>query len=126
VASTPNIFLSTPSLLPGQIGNLGNSGWECDPSFQFGPIIGLTEDADFIDGLRAWMTASEGNVPVPALSGAANLVKGTSVNEFQFAGLDGEHCRQLFDSCLFLIQNGSGTGACSCGSGDNSSNASQS
>jgi len=56
--------------------------------------------------LRAWMTDTEGNVPVPASS--KNLVTGTSVDEFQPAFYDNVHGIQLADLCLFLITNGSG------------------
>ena len=61
------------------------------------------------------MTHTEGNVPVPASS---TLVRGTSVEEFQGGILEQTHYENLSDFCLFLTQNGSGTGACSCGSGD--------
>jgi len=75
-----------------------------------------------IDGLRAWMTDNEGNVPVPA---AKALVRGVSVDEFQHAVPDGRHFAELQDFCFFLVTNGSGTGACGCGSGDNFSKAPQ-
>ncbi len=112
-----NLFLPNPVPLPPQIGAAGSTGWACDPSFQFGAQIGgeLTPTL-FVDGLRAWINDTEGNVPVPARSGA--LIKGTSVGEFQFATLDVPHFDELENLCLFLVENGSGAGACSCGSGD--------
>ena len=51
------------------------------------------------------------------------LIKGVSVSEFQAAVFDEPGHDTLFNFCLFLIQNGSGTGACSCGSGDDFSKA---
>ena len=122
LSATPDLFLPKPVPLPPQIGTLGASGWACDPSGQFGPTIGITSPVggELVDGLRAWMTDTEGNVPVPA---AKTLVTGTSVSEFQFAEFDVAHAEELIDFCFFLIQNGSGTGACSCGSGDSFSKA---
>jgi len=117
VSTTPNLLLPKPIALPPQIGTLPPSGWACDPSWQFGPIIGVTELTDGVPGLRAWMTNTEGNVPVPA---SRTLVKGTSVSEFQSTVDPGP---ELENFCLFLITNGSGTGACSCGSGDSLSEA---
>ena len=68
------------------------------------------------------MTDTEGNVPVPA---SKTLVKGVSISEFQPALFEESHANALWDFCLFLITNGSGTGACSCGSGDSFSKAPQ-
>ena len=68
------------------------------------------------------MTNTEGNVPVPA---SPSLVKGVSEDEFQFSVIDQGHFGDLTDTCFFLITNGSGTGACSCGSGDSFSKARQ-
>ncbi len=120
---TPNLFLPKPVPLPPQIGTLGASGWTCDPSDEFGPTIGITDEVGVLgNSLRAWITQTEGNVPVPA---SGTLVKGTSVDEFQTAIVDGAHTQELTDLCFFLITNGSGTGACSCGSGDDFSKAPQ-
>jgi len=107
---------SKPIPLPPQIGPAGASGLACDPSGQYGAQVG----ADFRTvtpepGIVAFETHTEGNVPVPA---SANLTKGTSVSEFQAAFLDKAHLSELQSFCGFLISNGSGTGACSCGSGD--------
>jgi len=129
LATTPNLPLPGPVPLPPQIGTLGSSGLACDPSFQFGPTIGVTfgEVAYAAPGLRAWMTDTEGNSPVPATS--KNLITGTSVSEFQPAVFDTAppftHLIDLGNFCLFLINNGGGTGACSCGSGDDFSKAAQ-
>jgi len=124
ISVAPNLLLSKPVPLPPQIGTLGASGWACDPSGQFGPTVGGSQPAlgseILVDGLRAWITHTEGNSPVPASS---NLVKGVSVDEFQFAVGDETHGEDLANFCLFLINNGSGTGACSCGSGDSFSQA---
>jgi len=126
-AGVIDILATTPNLKPGkaplppQINPLGSSGLACDPSNQFGPAIGVTtefEDQGY--GLRAWMAHNEGNVPVPASS---TVVKGVSLDEFQAARPDGTHLNDLQNFCLFLITNGSGTGACSCGSGDSFSKA---
>ena len=122
----PNLFLPKPVPLPPQIGPLGSSGYACDPSDQYYATIGGVYPilAPVQVTLRAWMTDTEGNSPVPATS--KNLITGTSVDEFQAAGnLDLAHYSELTDFCLFLIQNGSGTGACSCGSGDSFSKAPQ-
>ena len=75
----------------------------------------LSGDEVLVDALRAWITHTEGNVPVPASS---NLVKGVLLDEFRFAVGDETHGEDLANFCLFLINSGSGTGACSCGSGD--------
>jgi len=124
IATNPNFFFSKPIPLPPQIGTLGSSGWVCDPSTSFSLTIGaLDEGTSAVPGLSAWITDNEGNAPVPAASKA--LIKGVSVSEFQPVGPDPVHERDLFDFCLFLIQNGSGTGACSCGSGDSFSKAPQ-
>jgi len=127
VSAEPNLFLPSPVPLPPQIGSIGSSGWACDPSGQFGPTIGVTSPPElptFVDdGLRAWMDHNEANASVPAAGGS---VKGLSVSELQgspFLTLDPTHGFALIDFCLFLITNGSGTGACSCGAGDNFSNA---
>src|SRR5208283_4764243 len=122
-AAQPNLLLPKPIALPPQIGTLPPSLWACDPSFQYGAIIGLPPLVMVLEpvALRAWMTDTEGNSPVPAISG--NLIRGTSVSEFQPAREDGQHLDELANFCLFLIQNGSGTGACSCGSGDSFSKA---
>jgi len=122
LATTPNLLLPKPIALPPQINTLGQSLWACDPSIGFGSTIGVLEDTAAVPGLRAWMTDTEGNVPVPA---SGTLVKGTSVSEFQPSAFDEPGHDNLFDFCLFLIQNGSGTGACSCGSGDSFSKAPQ-
>ena len=129
VSAEPNLLLPKAIPLPPQIGAIGASGWTCDPSAQYGPTIGITnppEQPTFVDdGLRAWISDTEGNVPVPA---SRNLVKGVAVGEFQggpFLTLDPTHGFDLVNTCFFLMANGSGTGACSCGSGDNFSNAPQ-
>ena len=51
----PNLLLPTPIALPPQISNLSPSGWACDPSFQFGPTIGVTapQRLQVVPGLRA-------------------------------------------------------------------------
>jgi len=124
LATNPNLVLPKPIPLPPQIGTLGSSGWACDPSTQFGPTIGIARGFTApASGLRAWTTEAEGNVAVPAAS--KNLIKGVSVSEFQLANFlgDGAHQEDLFNTCFFLITNGSGTGACSCGSGDSFSKA---
>jgi len=126
VAVYPNLFLPKPAPLPPQIGTLGSSGYACDPTTQYGPTIGVSQgNTDFAPGLRAWMTDTEANAPVPATS--KNLIKGTSIGEFAPAIFDfntpGSHGADLTSFCLFLITNGSGTGACSCGSGDSFSKA---
>jgi len=123
--TNPNLKLPKPVPLPPQIGPVGSSGYACDPSLQFGPTIGVSElDSQAFPGeIQAWMTNTEGNAPVPATS--KTLIKGMSVDEFQGGFLLGDfaHQNDLFSFCLFLIQNGSGTGACSCGSGDSFSTA---
>ena len=120
---SPNLLLPKSIPLPLQINTLGQSLWACDPSLQFGPTIGVSDHNIRSEGLRAWMTDAEGNVPVPA---SKTLVTGTSVSEFKPGRLDDTvHFEDLADFCLFLITNGSGTGACSCGSGDSFSKAPQ-
>ena len=122
LSTFPNLPVPTGVALPPQIGTLGSSGLACDPSTKFGPTIGVTTEHTGAPeyGLRAWMTHAEGNIPVPASS---NLIKGVSIEEFQPAIPDNTHFVELADFCLFLIQNGSGTGACSCGAGDSFSKA---
>ena len=123
LATNPNLPLPKPVPLPPQINKLGPAPLACDPSNQFGPVIGVTsERIEGVQGLRAWITDTEGNAPVPASSG---LIKGASVDEFRPALADGTHTKELADFCFFLITNGSGTGACSCGSGDSFSKAPQ-
>ncbi|HYA35836.1 MAG TPA: hypothetical protein VEF03_09455 [Candidatus Binataceae bacterium] len=119
LSTTPDLFIPKPVPLPPQIQPIGTSGWACDPTDKFGPQVGGVNTGVEVDGLRAWMTDTEGNVPVPA---SKTLIKGTSVGEFQFAIEDSNHA-EILDFCLFLITNGSGTGACSCGSGDSFSKA---
>jgi len=126
-AGVIDIIASTPNLKPGkaplppQITPLGSSGFACDPTFQFGPTIGTTDQPlGVVPGLRAWITNTEGNAPVPA---ASNLIRGTSASEFEFSPLDAAHFAELENFCFFLVTNGSGTGACSCGSGDSFSKA---
>ena len=127
LAASANLFLAKPVPLPPQIATLGTSGWACDPTGQFGPLIGASEEPNggflFNGVLRSWIDNTEGNAPVPAGSGA--LIKGVSVDEFQTAVLDQQHIDELDNFCLFLITNGSGTGACGCGSGDDFSKAPQ-
>jgi len=77
ISVEPNLFLTKPIAVPPQIGTLPPSGWACDPSFQFGPTIGVTsppESLFLVNGLRAWITDTEGNVPVPA---SRTLIRGT-------------------------------------------------
>ena len=120
----PNLFLPKPVPLSPQLGLLGSSGWACDPTFQLGPELSASRAVTFgRDKLKAWETHTEANAPVPATR--ESLVKGVSLNEFQFAPLDDAHFLNLTNFCLFLITNGSGTGACSCGSGDSFSKAPQ-
>ncbi|HYA34901.1 MAG TPA: hypothetical protein VEF03_04740 [Candidatus Binataceae bacterium] len=119
----PNLFVSGPAAIPPQITAVGKSGWFCDPTSQFGPAIGGSEapfGGLFVSGPRAWLTTTEGNAPVPAARG---LVKGTSVSEFQDAVYGDQGSVHLDDVCFFVVENGSGTGACSCGSGDSFSSA---
>ena len=125
----PNFQAKKQIPLPPQIGPIGigtNGNFlACDPSGQFGPNVGATSTRltaaevanEGVDGggLVAYITHTEANVPVPA---SVNLTRGVSVDEFQNAQPDDPHLTELQNFCYFLIQNGSGTGACSCGSGD--------
>jgi len=72
-----------------------------------------------VEGLRAWETHTEAAASVPA----GGQVKGVSLGEFQTSILELDHADELTSFCFFLIANGSGTGACSCGSGDSFSQA---
>jgi len=126
----PNFEASKQIPLPPQIGPIGigtNGAFlACDPSGQYGPNVGASSatfaaadlEAEGTDGgaMVAYITHTEANVPVPA---SHNLTRGVSVDEFQNARPDDPHLTELQNFCYFLIQNGSGTGACSCGSGDN-------
>jgi len=67
--------------------------------------------------LRAWMTHTEkefGTAP------AGGFITGASVEEFKKAPLNVNHYCNLQDQCAFILGNGSGTGFCSCGAGENS------
>jgi len=123
VSNAPNLHASKSKTLPAQIAaiGIGQGGgfFACDPSGQYGPTIGATSTALAPEpGLLAYQSHVEGNVPVPATS---TLIKGTTVEEFTDAVPDQIHLNNLQNFCLFLITNGSGTGACSCGAGDVSS-----
>ena len=87
ISTFPN-FCATRSIpLSAQIGpigvGLGGLFFACDPSGEFGPLVGATSGDLFADqwpdSLIAYETHSEGMTPVP--SGGA-LVKGVSVDEF--------------------------------------------
>jgi len=124
ISVAPNLLLPKPVPLPPQIGSLSPSPFACDPSFQYGAKIGVPQSfLQYVPGMEAWITHSEANAPVPFNSGG--MVKGVSVDEFVAANLDDTHFSELIDFCSFLISNGSGTGACSCGSGDSFSKAPQ-
>jgi len=116
-SNTINFYSSNAKIpLPAQIGPVAGSALACDPSGQYGPIVGATSvPLAPVPGLVAWESHTEGMVPVPSTS---TLTKGVSVEEFAFAPYDTTHLNQLQQFCAFLITNGSGTGACSCGSGD--------
>jgi len=115
VASQPNFFTSIEVPLPAQIGPLGFSGWACDPSNRFFSAADVNGLMNPVNGLEAWEAHAESNVAVPA---NGSRVRGVSVNEFQYAQLDVPHLNVLENICAFLIANGSGTGSCSCGAGD--------
>jgi hypothetical protein len=68
-------------------------------------------------GLRAWITHDEISEPGNIAGGKA--VQSVSVDEFQDAPLDDTHLLNLQQRCAFIIQNGSGSGVCTCGAGDN-------
>jgi len=119
VYTQPNLLLPKAVALPPQLNPLGSSGYVCDPTGKFGPTIGGSQPLNgglLVSGPSAWIATTEGNVPVPA---SKTLVQGTSVDEFQGAIYDYPGGpAHLPDVCMFLVTNGSGTGACSCGSGD--------
>jgi len=118
IVSNPINFFSTNAKipLPPQIGPVAGSALACDPSGSYGSTVGATSVPLTPEpGLVAWESHTEGMVPVPATS---TLTKGVSVEEFEFAPVDTVHLSEIQSFCLFLITNGSGTGACSCGSGD--------
>ncbi len=121
VGTPPNMSGTKAVTVPPQITTIGlgvgGLVWSCDPSGQFGPTVGqASTPVTPIPGLVAYQTHTEGNVPTPA---SRTLVKGTAVEEFASAQPDGAHLTELQNNCFFLILNGSGSGACSCGSGDN-------
>jgi len=120
VSNGPNLRASKSKTLPAQIGAIGigqgGAFFACDPSGQYGPTVGATSLPLVPEpGLLAYQSHVEGNVPVPA---TATLIKGTTVEEFSDAISDQPHLNNLQNFCLFLITNGSGAGACSCGAGD--------
>jgi len=116
IGSNPNLSSKSNSTYPAQIGKigLGQGGlyWACDPS---GGFSSSSVPAAPEPGIVGYISPTEGNVPVPA---TATLIKSVSVDEFSNAIPDGVHIAELQNLCLLLIQNGSGSGACTCGSGD--------
>ena len=127
VSEPPNFRQTNPfAATPAGIHLAGNGGFGCDPSSIFGSTgigdssgVGTDLDVDApAPGLRAWMSHTEANSPVPA---STTFVKGVTVEEFSDAIVDPTHVEQLASFCDFLLRNGSGTGTCSCGSGDSNS-----
>ncbi|MFZ0887035.1 MAG: hypothetical protein WA005_01155 [Candidatus Binataceae bacterium] len=109
----------------------GSSGLGCDPSFGGGifisggpadPIVptddGAIESTILDSELRAWTDHAESMVGVSA---PFKGVVSTSTDEFASVPADSTHFLDLVESCAFLLNNGSGSGVCSCGRGDNQS-----
>jgi len=69
-------------------------------------------------GLRAWITHDEILEPGNIVGG--HVRQGASVDEFADSPLDATHLSSLQSKCNFLISNGSGSGVCTCGAGENS------
>jgi hypothetical protein len=69
-----------------------------------------------VPALRSWITHDEVEEAGNIAGGKA--VQSASVEEFQTSPLDGTHLDALQEKCAFLIQNGSGSGICTCGFGD--------
>ncbi|MFZ0888441.1 MAG: hypothetical protein WA005_08310 [Candidatus Binataceae bacterium] len=104
---------------PRGVNVAGSSGVGCDPSLG----VGSQTDESTIGGpeLRAWMDHTESMVGAAA---PFTGVVSTSTDELRQtpADLHGEevtHAEDLIESCGFLLSNGSGSGVCSCGAGDN-------
>jgi len=120
IGAAPNMSGAKAVAVPPQITTIGLGAgglvWSCDPSGQFGPTVGQNSTyAVPVPGLVAYQTHTEGNVPTPA---SRTLVKGTAVEEFASAQPDEGHLVSLQNLCYQIIQNNSGSGSCSCGSGD--------
>jgi hypothetical protein len=67
-------------------------------------------------GLRAWITHNESQQPGGIVGG--KVVQSASVDEFQDSVPDTLLLSNLQNLCSSLIFNGSGTGICTCGAGD--------
>jgi len=115
---------------PRGVNVAGNSGLGCDPSFarRAVPVVvagpkEVHQPTDRLEAtilnseLRAWTDHTESMVGVPATFRAVS----TSTDEFGSVPADRTHFFDLVESCSFLLSNGSGSGVCSCGRGDNQS-----
>ena len=71
-----------------------------------------------VPGMRSWESHTES---MAAVGGTASFLTATSVEEFATSPLDFTEASNLVSDCSALIANGSGTGVCSCGAGDNAS-----
>jgi hypothetical protein len=112
VSALPNFNPGNPSL--GQIPR-GTNG-VCSPTgVVSSDIFNRATPVTVTPGLRAWITHDELMQPGNVLGG--KTAQSPSVNEFTDATA-GDLFR-LQQLCENLIQNGSGTGVCTCGVGDN-------
>ena len=101
---------------PRGVNVAGSSGVGCDPSFGLGSRT--SESTTGGSELRASMDHTESMVGAAA---PFTAVMSTSTDELRQTPTDGIHLVDLAESCGFLLGNGSGSGVCSCGAGDNQS-----
>jgi len=114
VSSKMNFVAGTPP--PGPIPAGTNSG--CSPTgsasqdpFHRASAVNPTS------GLRDWITHDE--LQEPGNISGGHAVQSASVEEFADSPLDATHLSSLQSRCNFLISNGSGSGVCTCGAGEN-------
>ena len=112
-------FTPVPGIPPPNGVNLtGTTAGGCDPT---GGRLnsknqGTGEPVFTVSALRAWMIHTESEA---ATAPGIGFIQGVSVEEFKQAPLDVDHYCNLQDQCAFILGNGSGTGFCSCGAGEN-------
>jgi hypothetical protein len=113
VSSFPNFeFINPPP--PNPPGTNGS----CSPTGLFSnDPFNRAQPVDPAPGLRESITHDEVSEPGNIAGGKA--VQSVSVDEFQNSPLDDIHLTDLQQRCAFIIQNGSGSGVCTCGAGDN-------
>jgi len=114
-------YNSGTPVVPGINKDTNGQNFACDPSFAQGAAIGAGTGINVAipsPGMRAWENHTESIAPTAPASG---FVTALSEEKFATSTLDGSEAINLTTNCARQFANGSGTGVCTCGAGDNAS-----